>query len=377
MKKCVSTHMCIDSSAMECLYSFEELAEELIFHIFSFVDGKELMQLSRVCRRFYRIIKDERLWVLLCERCPAINSVPSLKKLIEYTDGTRLYSWCGRVLPLPANPWRWLWRAVSIDGKVYSSTLSIGRIASSPLDAQQVYHGEIVEGEECGFGIRYITSPSMLYIGYFRKGEYDGLGIRFLPASIYTGGWKNGLMHGHGIYKWGDGRENYVGEWFENEQHGYGKYTWADGDVYEGMWDAGKRSGLGSFKWGIGPWKGDTYTGGWISNLQWGHGTYKWNDGRMYVGAWENHKRTGYGTYTFPDGHVYEGEFMTSKRHGRGKLSINGTLLYDGEWIEDIPVTEHVREGMCATDQRLLNNRWYGFFLLNMGQQRNYVAQCK
>lgn len=68
-------------------------------------------------------------------------------------------------------------------------------------------------------------------------------------------------MHGHGVYKWKDGRK-YVGDYVQDKKHGFGKYYWEDGRVFEGEWRNGKRNGEGKLLYPNGEikhgvWHGD------------------------------------------------------------------------------------------------------------------------
>ena len=55
-------------------------------------------------------------------------------------------------------------------------------------------------------------------------------------------------IHGHGKYKWADGRE-YTGDWVTNKMHGSGIFTWADGRKYQGQYYDDKKHGHGVFTW--------------------------------------------------------------------------------------------------------------------------------
>ena len=73
----------------------------------------------------------------------------------------------------------------------------------------------------------------------------------------------NNNMHGHGTYRWKDGRK-YEGYYEYDKKHGFGVYEWADGRKYEGNWSNGK---------------------------QHGQGKYILSDGKIRIGVWENGKR--------------------------------------------------------------------------------------
>lgn len=63
----------------------------------------------------------------------------------------------------------------------------------------------------------------------------------------YVGIFKNGLKHGDGIEKYGNG-DKYEGQYVNGLAEGYGEYTWADGSVYRGDFKQGYRNGYGMWK---------------------------------------------------------------------------------------------------------------------------------
>lgn len=48
--------------------NFQKLPEELIFEIFSLLTGKDLLNIGKTCKLFYRIATDTSLWKNLCMR---------------------------------------------------------------------------------------------------------------------------------------------------------------------------------------------------------------------------------------------------------------------------------------------------------------------
>jgi len=89
-----------------------------------------------------------------------------------------------------------------------------------------------------------------------------------LPAlqGSYKGGCKNFLAHGKGAAA---GKDTYTGNFKNGYPHGHGVYTWSNGDVYEGEWDEGQRKGEGTLHYRIngvdsilsGLWEDDRYMG--------------------------------------------------------------------------------------------------------------------
>ncbi len=71
------------------------------------------------------------------------------------------------------------------------------------------------------------------YEGNWMEDEFDGEGVWRKGGAKYVGGFKNGQMHGKGVYTWKDGRK-YDGFYLNDKKHGYGLYQWADLRTYEG-----------------------------------------------------------------------------------------------------------------------------------------------
>ena len=78
------------------------------------------------------------------------------------------------------------------------------------------------------------------------KGDcVNGKGTKtFSNGGKYIGEFKDGNLHGYGIYKVFNGDE-YIGEYNQNKKQGKGTYIWLDGDKYIGDWKNGKMSGKG------------------------------------------------------------------------------------------------------------------------------------
>ena len=108
------------------------------------------------------------------------------------------------------------------------------------------------------------------------KGEY-----------FYKGGFRNGKMHGFGVYvviqKHHRGNK-YVGEFVDGEKDGIGTYTYANGDLYVGLFRANKRNGKGVFTFK----NGERYEGEYKDDKREGYGTYLKSNGEKYAGYWAN-----------------------------------------------------------------------------------------
>ena len=53
-------------------------------------------------------------------------------------------------------------------------------------------------------------------------------------------------MHGHGEFKWPDGRK-YTGGYVLDKKEGTGSFVWPNGNTYEGEWLGGKQHGNGVY----------------------------------------------------------------------------------------------------------------------------------
>ncbi|MAW31385.1 MAG: hypothetical protein CMD15_05805 [Flavobacteriales bacterium] len=89
------------------------------------------------------------------------------------------------------------------------------------------------------------------YGTYYFTGEWEG--------DTYIGEWKDGNMHGYGVYTWSDGNI-YKGEHRDNLSHGFGSMYYLrpgknQGDVFHGEYKDGKKNGIGTYIWSDG--KGD------------------------------------------------------------------------------------------------------------------------
>jgi hypothetical protein len=85
------------------------------------------------------------------------------------------------------------------------------------------------------------------------------------PIKTYDGQWKEGMRHGQGIVKWGNGNR-YEGHYKENWRHGRGVYKWSDGRRYEGQFKDGMMHGQGVYKYS----NGDCVEGRWKKNMKQG-----------------------------------------------------------------------------------------------------------
>ncbi|EPY23549.1 phosphatidylinositol-4-phosphate 5-kinase-like protein [Strigomonas culicis] len=164
-----------------------------------------------------------------------------------------------------------------------------------------------------------------------KKKLLNGVNITFTypSGSKYVGGFKDGKLHGYGVYTYVPSGDEYAGEWKADMKHGHGTYTYARGDKYVGEWFAGKKNGKGLFLFA----NGDEYIGCWSEDKMDGYGvfTLKSNDSK-YCGYWQEGVRFGKGTLYYGNGDIYEGEWVDGKEQGLGTFQEMNGELYTGEW---------------------------------------------
>ena len=66
----------------------------------------------------------------------------------------------------------------------------------------------------------------------------------------YTGDYKNGPMHGKGLYEWSEG-EFYRGDFVNGKKEGEGELHWGNGRTYIGPFVNGRPHGIGIYDNGI------------------------------------------------------------------------------------------------------------------------------
>eukprot|EP01064_Diplonema_japonicum_P006922 TRINITY_DN1472_c1_g1_i1.p1 TRINITY_DN1472_c1_g1~~TRINITY_DN1472_c1_g1_i1.p1 ORF type:complete len:1188 (+),score=400.85 TRINITY_DN1472_c1_g1_i1:87-3650(+) len=159
----------------------------------------------------------------------------------------------------------------------------------------------------------------------------NGPNIEFLypSGSKYTGGFKDGKLHGYGKYTYYPSGDEYEGEWWNDMKHGHGSYTYESGDKYVGEWRYGKKHGKGNYTFA----SGDEYVGSWKADRIHGYGVFLIvRNGNRYEGEWEDSYRHGYGVLISGNGDRYEGHWVRGKEEGHGVLSYVNGNHYCGEW---------------------------------------------
>jgi hypothetical protein len=80
------------------------------------------------------------------------------------------------------------------------------------------------------------------------------------------GTFQNGLKHGKGKWKSGNGPgpvAQYEGDYENDKKNGYGVFTWASGNIYRGQYKEDERHGEGEMCWT----DGSRYVGEWFHGI--------------------------------------------------------------------------------------------------------------
>jgi len=112
--------------------------------------------------------------------------------------------------------------------------------------------------------------------------------------------------------------------------HGKGKYVFADGRKYEGEFKDGKMHGHGVFTCA-----GHRYEGEFKDSYKNGYGAYTFPSGERHDGEWKDDLPNGQGVHTWPDGRNYSGDFRDGKMHGFGKMIYADGRTEEGAWRDD------------------------------------------
>jgi len=191
----------------------------------------------------------------------------------------------------------------------------------------------------------------------------NGFGTKKWKSNSYTGTFKEGFMHGKGIFQWGgDGSiesgiyiakgTRYEGEYKYSKRHGKGKITYPSGNTYVGDWQFNYKHGQGL----VTNKDGYSYTGLMKFDQEQGKGKQKWKNGGVFVGAFKEGFKEGYGEYIWPSGSTYKGNWKSGEKHGIG-ISKNKfeKIINKGLWFEG----DHksIKTG-CIENNSCVDERW-------------------
>lgn len=243
------------------------------------------------------------------------------------------------------------------DGGSYSGTLSenmpegIGRYSWKD---GTVYTGGWRKGMMCGNG-KIIWPSGCSYDGEFLGGYIHGTGTYSKPNGMsYIGRWRLNVKHGLGRQRFSNG-DTFEGSWMQGVIEGMGKYSWANGNVFIGDMNAGKMCGKGTLSFV----NGDEYEGNWFNGMMHGFGVYTWNTGGCYVGTWTGGLKDGKGTF-YPRNSRFPAiqELYINALRKRGllpslKRSINGKSIRKSE-----QGSSKSGGGMFSEQEFCLERRW-------------------
>ncbi|XP_034030779.1 alsin isoform X2 [Thalassophryne amazonica] len=180
------------------------------------------------------------------------------------------------------------------------------------------------------------------YEGRWLAGKPNGRGVlKWSDGRIYTGMFKNGLEDGFGEYvapnKTLNKSDHYEGHWKEGKMHGRGMYRYASGEVYEGSFQDGVRHGHGMLRSGkLNTSSPSVFIGQWLNDKKTGYGVFDdITKGEKYMGMWQDHLRQGTGVVVTQFGLYYEGAFKDNKMMGTGVLLSEDDTMYEGEFCDD------------------------------------------
>ncbi|XP_054642084.1 alsin-like isoform X2 [Dunckerocampus dactyliophorus] len=180
------------------------------------------------------------------------------------------------------------------------------------------------------------------YTGSWHAGRVHGRGTMSWPAGrTYTGNFKNGLEDGYGeciipnklLSKAGC----YQGHWRDGKIHGFGIYRYATGEVYEGCFSDGQRHGYGMLSSGkMDKTSSGVFIGQWVYDKKTGYGVYDdITRGEKYMGMWLDDERHGNAVVVTQYGVYYEGNFKENKMSGPGLLVSDDDTAFRGEFSEN------------------------------------------
>ncbi|KAH3714428.1 hypothetical protein Pelo_19062 [Pelomyxa schiedti] len=202
-------------------------------------------------------------------------------------------------------------------GTALMKATEVAFVASQSDESGGVYSGRLLNNKRDGNGVLTWRVTANGPADPVRTQVVHGSAqIRPPPPQVpegegecsYDGEWRDGMMHGSGVYRWPDGT-TYVGNWRNGKRHGEGLWHRTDGGWFEGIYLDNK--------WKSGTWHDPdgaqmTYAESWVWNAE--TSSYQ-VQGR---GVHRRKKVVG-GKYGVWDT-VYDGDWAGGLMHGRGTL---------------------------------------------------------
>ena len=210
------------------------------------------------------------------------------------------------------------------------------------INPHNIFVGEFKDDLQNGIGYVYNRELKLLFYANYENGMLKGKPVRVGEINQDEGQMKKLEMHlmNKKVYNYGNG-ERYQGDMNENEKkHGIGSYNYNNGDKYIGCWKDNKKEGIGKYTY----LNKDKYIGDFKNDLREGRGKLYLNDGRIVESEFKEDKMQGPVKIYFKDGQKYEGEFKDQKIDGKGTFYYNNGAVYNGEWKDN---EKHGRGVFC------------------------------
>jgi hypothetical protein len=148
--------------------------------------------------------------------------------------------------------------------------------------------------------------------------------MNFANGDRYIGEFEQDVFHGQGTYSFAPYIEpftgfqiigkRYEGGWKNGRMHGVGMYLLGNGDHYAGMFENGSYSGPGKL---------------FVKKREFGDDAYD-----KYDGIWKGGRPNGKMKIEYANGDRYEGMTYIGKFHGKGVMTYKNDLgQYDGDWL--------------------------------------------
>ncbi|MEL7121884.1 MAG: caspase family protein, partial [Bacteroidota bacterium] len=188
----------------------------------------------------------------------------------------------------------------------------------------------------------------------------------FSNGAKYVGDFKNGKLHGKGIFYYTDGNQ-YIGNWVNQLREGKGRMIFSNGDEYFGIFRSNKMEGNGKMTYA----NGNVYEGMWQSDRPSGQGVLLFADGARYDGEFGNGVFDGYGVFRYIDQSRYEGNWRNGKQHGIGTLYTYDNQSVSGNWISGVFESDQLQwKSLETIDTSSLRNCNLNFCAEGKGKYR-------
>ncbi|KAL4646082.1 MORN repeat-containing protein 1 [Arapaima gigas] len=185
-----------------------------------------------------------------------------------------------------------------------------------------------------GFGVYVYPNRFFRYEGQWRKGKKHGRGKFIMKdGSFYEGEFVDGEMEGSGSRYWARTGNSYSGQFHCGEPHGVGVMQYGSGDQYEGQFSYGLREGHGVLIDKL----GQKYEGCFHENKKHGEGKMNFRNGDRYEGGWLFDQRQGHGVIRYRNGSIYEGQWRNNRCNGQGTMIDRSGVVYEGLWMNGRP----------------------------------------